>query len=353
MFVLLLMLLVFAIIITMIGFFLSSKSQVHIQQSEFVVAHRSSRVIDSVPLHRERKLEPVSSRRSRIVDPVPFAGRNVVDVVPSGRRYVDHPLLIGRGRSVESMSGRSRNLSVGHKLRAAKYVSAPSVLERFKWHHARESVPWSVIIIGLVSIFILGIYALNLVLPRQAIINLLLFNLNAPLKSTNQPSTIHASQSLVRVSQLDPVEYNSTQEFNLWAYSACSTASMTEVFNSYGHHFRITDILKVEAQIGEITPQLGLLEDVGIERTSARFGFKTTWGHNLSLDQIINTANQGKPVIVSFPPDRYAGGHLLVVTGGDSNAVYLADSSLWNRHSLSRAQFLNWWEGFYAIVTPN
>ena len=71
-----------------------------------------------------------------------------------------------------------------------------------------------------------------------------------------------------------------------------------------------------------------------------------------NTDQIIAVANSGKPVIVSFPPDRYAGGHLLVVTGGNSNIVKLADSSLWNRKVLSRAQFLNWWEGFYAIVTP-
>src|SRR5881275_2361586 len=117
---------------------------------------------------------------------------------------------------------------------------------------------------------------------------------------------------------------------------------MTEVFDSYGRHYRISDVLKVEAQIGEITPQLGLLEDVGIQRTAARFGFKTTWGHNLSLDQIIAIANSGKPVIVSFPPDRYTGGHLLVVTGGDSNRVYLADSSIFNRHSLTRAQFMKW-----------
>src|SRR6266853_1192816 len=89
-----------------------------------------------------------------------------------------------------------------------------------------------------------------------------------------------------------------------------------------------------------------------IQRTAAQFGFKTTWGHNLSLDQVIDIANHGRPVIVSFPPDRYAGGHLLVVTGGDANYVYLADSSLWNRHSLSRNQFLQWWEGFSAIVTP-
>jgi Peptidase_C39 like family len=161
-----------------------------------------------------------------------------------------------------------------------------------------------------------------------------------------------ASQLLVRISQLDPDQYGSTYEFNTWAYSACSTASMTEVFDAYGYHYRITDVLKVESQIGEITPQDGLIEEAGIERTAAQFGFKTSWGHTLSLDQVIATANQGKPVIVSFPPDRYAGGHLLVVIGGDSNNVYLADSSLYNRHSLARWQFLNWWEGFAAVVTP-
>ena len=161
-----------------------------------------------------------------------------------------------------------------------------------------------------------------------------------------------ASQQLVRISQLDPNQYGSTDEFNTWAYSACSTASMTEVFDAYGYHYRITDVLKVEAQIGEITPQQGLIEEAGIERTAAQFGFQTSWGHTLSLDQVITTANQGKPVIVSFPPDRYAGGHLLVVIGGDSNYVYLADSSLYNRHSLARWQFMQWWEGFAAVVTP-
>jgi len=128
---------------------------------------------------------------------------------------------------------------------------------------------------------------------------------------------------------------------------------MTEVIDSYGHDYRITDILKVEAQIGEITPQQGLLEDIGIQRTAARFGFKTTWGHDLSLDQVINIASHGRPVIVSFPPDRYAGGHLLVVIGGDSIQVLVADSSILNHHAISRTQFLKWWEGFYAIVTPN
>src|SRR5438876_254663 len=81
------------------------------------------------------------------------------------------------------------------------------------------------------------------------------------------------------------------------------------------------------------------LEDIGVQMTATQFGFKTTWGHNLSLTQVMNIANNGTPVIVSFPPDRYAGGHVVVMTGENGNYVYLADSSLWNRHSLSRAQF--------------
>jgi Peptidase_C39 like family len=173
--------------------------------------------------------------------------------------------------------------------------------------------------------------------------------------STQGTTSFSASRALLRLNQMDEAQYSSPQEYNTWAGSACSSASMTEVINSYGHRYRITDILQVESQIGEITPQQGLLEEVGIQRTLSRFGFKTTWGHNFSLDQIIAIADQGHPVIVSFPPGTsqdYAPGHLLVVTGGNSSSVLLADSSLWNRHSLSRALFLDWWRGFYAIATP-
>jgi hypothetical protein len=162
----------------------------------------------------------------------------------------------------------------------------------------------------------------------------------------------NASQQLVRISQLDPNQYASADEYNTWAYSACSAAAMTEVFNAYGHQYRITDILNREAKIGEITPSLGLLRPEGIKNTAAQFGFQTTWGNAWTLDRVIETANHGNPVIVDFPPDRYDGGHLLVVTGGNMSTVFLADSSLWNRHSLSRGQFLQWWVGFAAVVTP-
>lgn len=162
----------------------------------------------------------------------------------------------------------------------------------------------------------------------------------------------NASQRLVRISQLDPAQYSSPTEYSTWAYSACSTAAMTEVFNAYGMHLRITNVLAVEARIGEITPDQGMLRPQGIGNTSAQFGFKTQLRTDWTLDQIIAIANGGHPVIVDYPPDRYAGGHLLVLRGGDANYVYLADSSAWNRGVLTRAQFLAWWAGYGAVVTP-
>jgi CHAP domain len=163
----------------------------------------------------------------------------------------------------------------------------------------------------------------------------------------------NASQALVRNPQLDPGQYDSTAEYDTWAYSACSAAAMTEVLNAYSRRYRIHDILVVEAARGDITPQLGLVGPGGIADTVAQFGFQTpSWGNTLSLDQVIASANAGTPVIVGFPPDRYAGGHILVVTGGTADTVSVADSSAHNYTSLSRGQFLKWWGGFSAIVIP-
>ena len=327
---LLLSLLAFAVIVTMIGFYLSTKSPVGDQAPEYFIARSGRRVVASSSWRRERMLQRVPPRGSRVVDSIPVSQRRVA----------------------ESLPVRSGRYSTVGGIPAARYLPMSAVWQRINARPTGEPIPWSIITIGLISIFILGLYTFNFLLPHDILITLPWFK---PIVTTNSPKPQPAfptSQNLVRISQLDPAQYNSTQEYNLWAYSACSSAALTEVINAYGHRYRVTDILKVEAQIGEITPQLGLLEDIGIQRTATHFGFKTNWGHNLSLDQVISIANKGTPVIVSFPPDRYAGGHLLVVTGGNGNTVYLADSSLWNRHSLSRSQFLNWWEGFYAIVTP-
>ncbi len=175
---------------------------------------------------------------------------------------------------------------------------------------------------------------------------------SSSITTVQQGPLVNASKALKRISQLEPDEYASQNEFDTWAYSACSTASMVEVFNAYGGHYRITDVLKVEAASGEITPQSGLMEDAGIAKTGEKFGFHTEWGENWSLEQVISDANAGHPVIVDWPPSLYDGGHIVVVIGGDANNVYLADTSLWNRRTLSHDQFMQWWAGFAAVMTP-
>lgn len=204
-------------------------------------------------------------------------------------------------------------------------------------------------------IFLLFFYLLNIALPHPLIASSSFFGSTnlppTPTASSGEPTT-NASQRLVRLGQLDPDQYQSMQQYNTWAYSACSAAAMTEVINAYGHSYHITNILTVESNIHEITPELGLLEESGIQHTGEQFGFKTSWGHNLSLDQVIAVANGGTPVIVSFPPAKFPGGHILVVRGGDSNNVDLADSSRLNWTQLSRERFLQLWGGFSAIMKP-
>jgi ABC-type bacteriocin/lantibiotic exporter with double-glycine peptidase domain len=181
---------------------------------------------------------------------------------------------------------------------------------------------------------------------------LLLVISSSHLSTASDGEALQHTHQLVRINQLDPGQYHSTAEYQIWAYSTCSTAAMTEVMNYYGHSYRITDVLAVESSVGAITPQLGLLYEDGIARTVARFGFQTHAGHSFTLDQVIDLATYGTPVIVGFPPDRYPKGHLLVVTGGTQTTVFVADSSVWNIHSFTRSRFLQYWGGFAAMVRP-
>lgn len=312
---LLLTILAVSLAVTLVGFFLSSKPQ-----------RRSGQTANRAVPYNERQI----ARRVRVSEPV-------------------------RSRSA---SAYTRQPTLERPLRNWTIAWQPVQIGRIFGKPTSDPTSWLGVILVLVSVFLLGLYMLRTLLPSAGLSAMgWSGNLSASTSSSNNSSTsvqahYQASQALVRLGQVDPAQYSSTQDFNIWAYSACSTAAMTEVINAYGHHYRIADILQVEARIGAITPSQGLLDGSGIQQTVAHFGFKTTYMQNETLNDVINVANTGTPVIVGFPPDRYAGGHLLVVTGGNADYVYLADSSLYNRHSLTHAQFMNWWEGFAAIVTP-
>src|SRR5207248_2018968 len=83
----------------------------------------------------------------------------------------------------------------------------------------------------------------------------------------------------------------------------------TMVIDAYGHSYRIADILRVEVRLHEITVADGLLHSSGIDRTVARFGFRATWLQPGSLDQVIATANSGKPVIANLRGPNFPTGH--------------------------------------------
>lgn len=308
----------FALLVTLAGFFLSFKSNVQGQDVLFMQPRAGRRRV----MDERRRADGVHRR----MPPVPS---------------YDMPYY-------------ERNVRVAGN-RASRALSIPSLGGSLRRRQPGEPVPWTVVVIGIISLFVLGLFAFNLVMPHNPVFNLTWLSNNSQDQSTpaaDTPTLYGASQNLTRIGQLDPAQYNSAQDYSLWAYSACSTAAMAEVINAYGHHFRIADILKVEASLGEITPSLGLVEDIGVARTMAKFGFNTNWGYSLSYDQVVATANQGEPVIVSWPPSRYAGGHLVVVLGGNSQTIFIADSSRYDRHSLTRAQFMAWWAGFSAVSTP-
>src|SRR5260370_25966502 len=129
---------------------------------------------------------------------------------------------------------------------------------------------------------------------------------------------------------------------------------MTAVINAYGYDYRLADVLKVEAGLSEITPESGLQHGASsIARTVASFGFSAHALDNPSLDDVLKLANAGTPVIVDWPPQRWQGGHILVVRGGDEQNVDLVDSSQLNLQSMKHSTFLKYWAGFAVVVSPN
>ncbi len=324
-----LVLFVIALLVTVIGMFLTPKSQPRRLRTVRAVAHRERSVARASPAPQRSRVSRWTEINEPDVAVIPLKARaNRVQAQPQ-------PARLQPARA--PVSGRSASISV----------------DIGTWGFP---ISWKVLVPGVVTLFLLSFYLLNLTLPHSLLWIPVVFGSTnqqtTPVATTTTP-TYTATEHLVRLGQLDSAQYRSTQEYNTWSYSACSTASMTEVMNAYGRKYRITDVLAVESRINEITPQEGLLEESGIQHTGAQFGFKTTWGHNLSLDQVIAAASRGTPVIVSFPPAKYPGGHILIVRGGNASTVYLADSSRLNWTQLTRARFLQLWGGFSAIMTPN
>ena len=167
------------------------------------------------------------------------------------------------------------------------------------------------------------------------------------------PAPVTASMLLVRVNSADRNQYYSDYQWQVWSYSSCSGIAMEMVMNAYGRNLIAADVLQVESNLGVWNAYAGLLRENGIAMTANYFGFNTDASHSRTLQDLITISNKGMPIIVSVRDSyHYPGGHLFVIRGGDSQYVYIADSSPANFQSMSHALFLGMWQGFSAILTP-
>lgn len=213
---------------------------------------------------------------------------------------------------------------------------------------------WSILL--LVCIGVLGVILLH---PVTSATPAGLSTQTASVKGipTPHPTPIRMRSAFTevhRLSQVDPQQYSLQTPYGTWWPSACSAAVITEAVNSYGYGYRIADILTVEASLHHptvITPDAGLLYASGLDRTLRTFSFQATQLQHPTVPQLEQLARTA-PVIINFPPSTWSGGHFLIMTGGDSSHVTLADSSRLNMPSMSVAVFLSYWRGLAFVVTP-
>jgi len=177
------------------------------------------------------------------------------------------------------------------------------------------------------------------------------------------------SGNVTAFSQGNKMQYNNeTPQWSQWSYSACSGCAMAALMDAYGatlngRPLNCGDVLEVEYRLSVYNPvhEWGLIRGAPDElaETAAQFGFTGYSTQKLSLDDLITLANAGIPSIVRIPT------HIMILTGGDSQNVFLADSGGLHLSKVTRNQFLHglpgsrlyagqsWMTGWYIILTPS
>jgi phosphatidylglycerophosphate synthase len=177
--------------------------------------------------------------------------------------------------------------------------------------------------------------------------------IDTPVQSAAHVVVTTASMRVDRIDSAARSQYYTDYQWRVWSYSSCSGIAMATAMNAYGRHLIAADVLQRELDLGVWNVQLGLLREDGIALTASTYGFNTDWGHAHTLQDIIRISNAGSPVIVSVRDTTYyPGGHIFVIHGGDSQFVYIADSSPLDFQRMTIPMFLGMWQGFSAILTP-
>ncbi len=239
-------------------------------------------------------------------------------------------------------------------------------------HHKRQVPLWMIVLctLALSVIFVKGAWV---IVSHQSLVSLVFMQEVNQAQLKQQPQPLTPSERVTIHHQANMAEYNNdTPEWQVWSYSACSGCALAALLDAYGAQkngkpLNCGDVLEVEYKLGVYDPgttptnSRGLLPpgQIGLDKTAAYFGFASDYSKNVSLDDLIAMANSGTPSIISIPT------HVMIITGGDSKYVKLADSGGLRLTTVTREQFLHglpgtrlyageaWIPGWYFTLKPN
>lgn len=162
-------------------------------------------------------------------------------------------------------------------------------------------------------------------------------------------------QPIIQLLRCD--QYDSMQQCQDFGDAACSAATTTEVLTAWGVP-KITIGRVIDEMGSDISMYGGLLTHAGFGLVAAKHGFRADLSSSLTYNQMLYITNTlGIPLIVdvriSYGYYRFlAGGHFLVMTGGDQNGVSIVDSSTYYIHYLPKDIFYSMFTGQTTLLVP-
>lgn len=215
--------------------------------------------------------------------------------------------------------------------------------------HKRRALPTWLIFLLIGFSFVIVLNSVLALLSHQSLTTIVLTQQLNQTQSAQQLQPLTASERVIVHRQSNRAEYNNDNpEWQLWSYSACSGCAMAALMDAYGAQkngkpLNCGDVLEVEYNLGVYDPGTSPTQNWGLlspgqqnlAKTAAYFGFASDYSKNVSLDDLINMANSGTPSIIGFPT------HVMIITGGDSKNVKLADSGGLHLTTVTRDQFLH------------
>jgi hypothetical protein len=168
--------------------------------------------------------------------------------------------------------------------------------------------------------------------------------------ANSQTTSVVALAVKPLTSLLHPEQYDSPAQFQLYGGAACSPTVLAEVLTAWGIPSATIGHMIDELGPQYLSPSWGLLDQHGFEVVAAKHHMRADISWHLTYNQVLYLTNVlGLPVIVNFRRSYgyysyFAGGHFLVVTGGNQQGVTAVDSSEYFIKYLARDVFDGLWQ---------